>query len=151
MILWFAGGACLGVWLVFRDPRIDYRLVAAGALLPDVVDGLFGGARLLHSLPFSALLLFGVMLGSRRGGQARPRLLALPIGTFMHLLLDGAWGSTAVFWWPFFGWSFGRAPLPSLERPVWLLVVQEAAGLGALLWFRAARRETVGGAVGGGA
>ena len=34
MVLWFAGGAFLLVWLVFRSPAVDYRLVVVGALLP---------------------------------------------------------------------------------------------------------------------
>src|SRR5207302_6909625 len=103
MALWFAGMAVLVVWLVFRDPAIDYRLVAAGALLPDVVDGPWGGARLLHTLLFSASFLVLVMLATRRRRRARRRWLALPIGTFFHLVLDGMWTHTHTFWWPFFG------------------------------------------------
>lgn len=143
MIVWFAGGACLIVWMVFGDPRIDFRLVALGALLPDLLDAPFGGARLLHTLAFSVALLFGVMVLTRRGDPRRRSLLALPIGTFLHLALDGMWTHSEVFWWPFFGGSFGDVGLPSLDRPVLLLLVQEAAGLAALLWFVAQRRATV--------
>ncbi len=38
MFLWFAGLAVVGVWKVFGDTSIDYRLVIAGALAPDLVD-----------------------------------------------------------------------------------------------------------------
>lgn len=134
MILWFAGGACLAVWLVFSDPRIDYRLVVAGAFLPDVVDGVLGGARVLHSLLASVVVLFGVMLLTRQRRGLRRRLLAVPIGMFLHLALDGMWTQPDVFWWPFFGSSFADAPLPSLERSGLVVVVQEAAGAVALLW-----------------
>ena len=143
MILWFAGGACLAVWLVFGDPRIDFRLVALGAVLPDVIDLPFGGARIAHTLVFSVGLLFAVMAATRRGDRRRRVWLALPIGTFMHLVLDGMWTRSEVFWWPFFGRSFGGTDLPSLDRPVLLLVLQEAAGVLALLWFAARRSEAV--------
>ncbi len=139
MVLWFVGLSVLLVWEVFHDPRIDYRLVVLGALLPDVVDGLFGGARVLHSLPFSAVLLVGVMLATRGRRPLRRRLLAVPIGTFLHLVLDGMWARTDVFWWPFTGWTFEDAPLPSFDRPLGLVVLLEVAGVVALWWFAARR------------
>lgn len=143
MIVWFVGGACLAVWLVFGDPRIDFRLVAAGALLPDLLDLPFGGARVAHTLVFSVGLLFLVMALTRRGDPRRRLWLALPIGTFMHLALDGMWTRAEVFWWPFFGASFGDVGLPSLDRGVLLVVVQELAGAAALAWFVVQRRASV--------
>lgn len=134
MALWFAGMAFVVVWAVFRDTAIDYRLVMAGAVLPDVVDALFRGPRVLHTLVFSVVLLFGVMLATRHRRVARRRWLALPIGTFCHLLLDGMWARTHVFWWPFFGAGFGEGRLPSLSRPFALLAVEELVGAGALVW-----------------
>ena len=134
MLLWFAGLAFAGVWQVFRDTAIDYRLVMLGAVAPDLVDGALGGARLLHTVAFSAALLVVVMLGTRARRLARRRLLALPIGTFAHLLLDGVWARTEVFWWPFFGTSFRGTGLPSLDRPLALVLLQEAAGAAALAW-----------------
>ena len=50
MIFWPAGVALGLVWLVFRDPAFDYRMVVVGALLPDLLDAPFGGARLAHTL-----------------------------------------------------------------------------------------------------
>ena len=134
MILWFAGGSCLLVWLVFRDPRIDPRLVVLGALLPDVALRLTP----LHSVTFSVALLFAVMAATRRGTMARRRALAVPIGTFLHLVLDGMWTRATVFWWPFLG-SFKWGRLPTLDRPAWVLVAMEAAGLAALWWYAGAR------------
>lgn len=122
------------VWYVFRDPAFDYRLVMVGAVLPDVVDALAGGARLLHTLLFSVVLLMAVMVATRGRRRLRRRLLALPVGTFLHLVLDGMWAETQVFWWPFLGRSFGGAGLPSLERPVFVVVVMEAVGAVALVW-----------------
>ncbi len=135
MALWFAGLALVVVWQVFRDTAIDYRLILAGVLLPDLVDAALGGARILHTLSASVLLLTAVMLGTRGRRGTRRRLLALPIGTFLHLVLDAMWSSTTVFWWPAFGLSFGEAELPSLSRPPAVLLVQELAGLVALVWW----------------
>lgn len=135
MLLWFAGCSLLAVWQVFRDPAIDYRLVVAGAVAPDVVDVVLGGPRLLHTLAFSVSLLVGVMLATRGRRSARRRLLALPIGTFLHLVLDGMWARTSVFWWPAFGVGFAGSELPSLSRAGLLLVVQELVGLAAVVWW----------------
>ena len=135
MLLWFAGGALVAVWQVFKDPAIDYRLVMAGAVAPDLVDGVLGGARVLHTLAFSVALLGGVMLATRGRRGSRRRLLALPIGTFLHLVLDAMWARTEVFWWPASGLSFDGAGLPSLSRPALLLAVQEVAGAAALAWW----------------
>lgn len=138
MLIWFAGLSVLLVWSVFRDPAIDYRLVAAGALLPDVVDLALGGARVAHSVTASIVLLTAVMLATVRRRSARRRLLAVPIGTFVHLVLDGAWTLTRTFWWPFFGVRFDDVALPSLARPLPVLLLMEAAGVAALVvaWRR---------------
>lgn len=133
MALWFAGMAVVIVWLVFKDPAIDYRLVVAGALLPDLVDGPWGGARLLHTLVFSAGLLVLVMLATRRRRRARRRFLAVPIGTFLHLVLDGMWTHTHTFWWPFLGSSL-RDRLPALAHGPVVLVLEEVVGAAALVW-----------------
>jgi membrane-bound metal-dependent hydrolase YbcI (DUF457 family) len=135
LLLWFAGGSFAIVWQVFRDPAIDYRLVMLGALLPDLVDGPFGGARVLHTLLASVMLLLVVMLVTGRRRTLRRRLLAIPIGTFLHLLLDGMWARNKVFWWPFLGRHFGDRGVPSFGRPLGVLLVQELAGLVLLVWL----------------
>ncbi len=138
MILWFAGMAVVAVWVVFRDPAIDLRLIVAGALLPDLVDGMLSIARFVapwpaHTLVASASLLAGVMLATRGRRLLRRRLLALPIGSLLHLVLDGAWADATVFWWPVLGVEVGDQALPSIERgPVNLVL--ELAGAVALAW-----------------
>src|ERR1051325_11164300 len=117
MLLWFLGVSFVIVWQVFRDTAIDYRLVMLGAILPDLIDGPFGGARALHSVLASIVLLTVVMLSTRHRRAARRRLLAIPVGTFLHLVLDGMWARAHVFWWPFLGRSFEGAGLPSIHRP----------------------------------
>ena len=134
VILWFAGGAVVCTWLIFHDPAFDYRLVVLGAVVPDLIDGPLGGARVFHSVAAGVGVLAAVMVMTRRRRRLRRRLLAIPIGMFFHLLLDGAWTTRSVFWWPFFGWSFHGARLPMAHRPVLILVAEEAAGAAALLW-----------------
>lgn len=133
MLLWFAGGAFLAVWLVFRDPAIDHRLVVAGAVLPDLVDLPTGGPWIGHTVLASVVLLLGIMLATRGRRLVRRQLLALPIGTFLHLVLDGAWADTETFWWPAFGVDLGGGRLPSIERGV-SNVALELAGLAILVW-----------------
>lgn len=135
MLLWFAGCSLVLVWVVFRDPAIDYRLVIAGALAPDVVDGIAPGPLYLHTLAFSVAALAVVMLVTRGRRGLRRRLLALPIGVFLHLVLDAMWARTAVFWWPAFGVAPGGDGLPSLSRPAAVVVVEELVGAAALLWW----------------
>ena len=133
-MLWFAGTSLLAVWLVFRDPALDHRLVVAGALLPDVIDGVTGGPWVLHSVFGSVVLLALVMAGTVRRRLLRRQLIAIPIGTFLHLVFDGAWNDTDSFWWPFTG-HFGGGGLPSLERGLGLVLVMELVGIVLLGWL----------------
>jgi hypothetical protein len=126
--------ATVAVWFVFHDPALDVRLVIAGALLPDVADAGFGGARVFHTLAASVVLLVGVMLATRGHRRVRRRLLGLPMGTLLHLALDGAWTNRVLFWWPAFGPSFHSAPLPALDRPLVVVLIEETIGLAAVAW-----------------
>jgi hypothetical protein len=146
VFLWFAGGAFVLVWLVFRSPAVDYRLVMVGALLP-LVELPFGSPRVLHSLTGAVALLAGAMLVTPRRRLAQRRLVAIPIGVFIHLLLDGIWTDTEAFWWPFAGLAWSDARLPELARGGFDVVL-EIAGGAALWWcwrrfrlFEPARRE----------
>jgi hypothetical protein len=133
VLLWFVGMSFLAVWIVFKDPAIDHRLLIAGALLPDVVDAPTGGMWVAHTLLGSVVLLLGVMLATRGRRLLRRRLLALPIGTMLHLVFDGAWAHEQVFWWPFLGTDFGDVALPSVERGLANLPL-ELAGLAVVVW-----------------
>ena len=134
MLFWFVGTSLVLVWLVFHDPAIDHRVLVAGALLPDLVDAPFGGARVAHTVVFSAALLVVVMLATRGHRHARRRWLALPIGTFVHLLADGVWARAATFWWPFKSGGL-TGPLPSVDHGVAVAVLEELAGAAAVVWF----------------
>jgi hypothetical protein len=133
VVLWFSGTAFLAVWLIFRDPAFDYRLVIVGALLPDVVDAAFGGAALLHSVLGGILLLVVVMVVTIGRRSLRRHLIALPIGTFLHLVFDGAFTTSQAFWWPLAGGSLAEHPLPVASRGWWNLLL-EAIGLVILVW-----------------
>lgn len=132
MVFWFAGLSIVAVWIVFRSPGVDYRYVVAGALLP-LVELPFGEPRLLHSMTGAALALVLAMLVRPRQRLAQRRLVGVPIGMFLHLVLDGVWADTTAFWWPFAGWSWSDQPLPELARGGWN-VLFELAGLAALAW-----------------
>jgi hypothetical protein len=136
MLLWFVGSSVAAVWFVFRDPNFAFRLVVVGALLPDIVDGVAGGAGPLHSL-VTVVAVMGVVMIATIGRRAvRKQLLAVTIGMFLHLVFDAAFANTAMFWWPFGGFATYNQPLPSVERG-WLNVGLEIVGVLLMLWVRA--------------
>ena len=132
MLLWFLGASLVIAWAVFHDPAVDHRLVMVGAIAPDLFDAPTGGARVAHSLVFSVGLLVVVMVATIGRRSLRRHLLALPIGTFLHLVLDGVFTDSEVFWWPFSG-GLDSVPLPSLARGWWNVALELAGGVG-LVW-----------------
>ena len=122
MFFWFIATSIWSVWFVFRDPKFDYRLLAIAALTPDLVDGLlqaFGLAHgAMHSVVTSIAVLFAIMIATAGRRPSRQRLLAIPIGLFMHLIFDGAFSATKTFWWPLTGIALGDKSLPSVERGI---------------------------------
>jgi membrane-bound metal-dependent hydrolase YbcI (DUF457 family) len=132
VFLWFVGGAVLGVWLVFRSPAIDYRLVVLGALIP-LAELPIGEPRILHSLTGAVIALVVAMVATPRRRLVQRRLVAIPIGMFLHLLLDFVWADTQAFWWPFAGLAWSDAALPELARGAFDIVL-ELLGAAALVW-----------------
>ncbi len=132
MVLWFLGLGVLSVWVVFRSPALDYRLVMLGSVLP-LLDGVFGEGRLLHTIIAPVVLLTAVMLWTRRRRLVRRRLLGVPIGMFLHLVLDGTWARAETFWWPLLGDSSDRT-LPEFGRGGAATVAMEVAGAVVLAW-----------------
>lgn len=113
MLFWHIGGTIAFIRYAFRDPRMDLRLLALGAVLPDLIDtpiGLiwwdqFRNVRLYaHSLLFAVALMVGVLLATRRG-RPRKRWMPLAVGVLMHLVLDAMWAQPETLWWPFLGWA----------------------------------------------
>jgi hypothetical protein len=97
---------------------VDYRLVAVGSLLPDLVDRVqrrvlrmqgasphqhFIGHTLLFNLP---LLAAGNYLLRREGDS---RLLSVSAAAMTHLLVDPVIRSPGTLLWPLFGFRFPEA------------------------------------------
>lgn len=133
MVLWFVATAVVTVYFVFGDPRFDYRFLAVGAVLPDLVDVWAGQAWVMHSLTGAVVVLGLVMLATIGRRQRRKQLLGIPIGILLHLVFDGAFAITDVFWWPFSG-GFGEHPLPVVARGWWNLPL-ELIGAVLLVWM----------------
>lgn len=142
MLFWFAGTAVASVWFIFRDTRFSYRYLVVGALLPDVVDVWFGHAGPFHSFSTSVALLVVAMLVSIGSRPRRKLLLAGVIGVFLHLVFDGAFLDTKMFWWPFGGLGFSKEPIPSVDRGWWNLLF-EIAGILLCMWTWRRVRVTV--------
>ena len=133
MFIWFAVGAVVAVALVFDSSAMDFRLVVLGAVLP-VVEGAVSGPWLLHTLLASVTLLGGVMLVARGRRLVQRRWLGVPIGLMAHLVLDGTWADTEVFWWPFAGLdALGGSRVPEFGRGV-IGLLQEVVGLALGVW-----------------
>lgn len=144
MIFWHLGGAIFLFRSIFRDPKVDLRYLAFGALLPDLLDLPLG--RLLepptteafgHTLLLAVVYMTVVLLATSRGGDRRKMLLTIGIGWLFHLLLDGLWLEATVLFWPLAGTTFPPTPPLSgavgraLADPWWWL--REVAGLAYLL------------------
>jgi hypothetical protein len=149
MLFWHLGAT---LWLfrwIFKDPKVDVRFLLFGAILPDLIDLLYGtvirpayaiGELWFHTLLAPSLYMAVVLLVTRRGRRRRA-FMALGIGWLFHILLDGMWTDPEVLFWPFFGWEMptGVAPFWSeawaraMSDPWrWIL---EAAGLAYLIWL----------------
>lgn len=131
MLIWFAATSVVLVAIVFRSPAIDYRTVVIGALLP-LVEAPFG-PRLLHSVVGAVGVLALVMLTTRHRRLLRRRLLGIPIGLMCHLVLDGSFTRTEVFWWPLSGTEFASGQIPELSH-LGVSLVLEVVGIAVAFW-----------------
>jgi hypothetical protein len=132
MLLWYVALSIVLVHTVFRSRGLDYRLVAAGALLPEILDAPFGRMAVFHSLLFAVVMLAVVMLATvGRPRLLRRRLICLPIGVFAGLLLSGAFLHDTAFLWPALGSDFDAG---TLVPPFALVVLMEAAGAAVIGW-----------------
>jgi membrane-bound metal-dependent hydrolase YbcI (DUF457 family) len=113
MFLWHVGATTAFIRYAFRDPAMDLRYLAIGAIVPDLIDlpigiamwSRFESPRLVgHSLVFGAVCMVVVLTTTRRG-PARKRWMLFAVGILMHLFLDAMWRQPETLWWPFLGWS----------------------------------------------
>lgn len=106
---------------------VDYRLVMLGAVVP-LVDVVVGPTP-LHTLA-GAVLVLAIVMGATTGRRlVRRRLLGVPIGIFIHLVLDATWSDARLFWWPAFGFRFDGSGVPELGRSWILHLVLELGAL----------------------
>lgn len=151
MIFWHSGLTMLIVWFVMRgNTRIDYRVVAAASLIPDLIDKPIG--RLLFRDEFDSGRLFGhtlllnvaffSVLFFMRGKRKRAFTL-IPLSSLLHLAEDGMWNHPRIFWWPLFGTRFPKFPddggFLSLFDPTKHpgAFAQEVVGLAVIAWLLA--------------
>ena len=123
MLFWFIGTSVASVWSVFRDPKFAYRWVIVGALIP------------VFSVVTVVGFLVAVMLVTIGKKAVRKNFLALTIGLFMHLVFDGAFLSTKMFWWPLAGLSLDGYAIPLVERG-FLNIPFEIVGIALILWTK---------------
>lgn len=94
--------------------KLDYRYIAFGSLLPDILDKLVGrvifaeiisnGRLVGHTLVFC---FFIALLGYYHYEKSRNTGVFLISGAcFLHLLEDRMWIKSYTFFWPAFGWKF---------------------------------------------
>jgi hypothetical protein len=112
---------------VFRDPKFAYRWVIVGALVP-----VFSVVTVVGFLVAVMLLTIGKNFSKR---TVRKNFLALTIGLFMHLVFDGAFLSTKMFWWPLAGLSLDGYAIPLIERG-FLNIPFEIVGIALILWTK---------------
>ncbi len=121
MIAWHLAAVLFLFRWIFRDPKVDVRFLAAGVLLPDLVDlgaaTVLGGQRgelWAHSLLAPSVVAVVVLLSTRRGRRRRA-WMALVVAWLLHLLIDRMWLDEVVFLWPVFGWDL----LEGSSTPFW--------------------------------
>jgi hypothetical protein len=116
MFIWFAAASFLIVVMVFDSPSVDYRMVMVGAVAP-VVEGAVGGPWLLHTITGCVVVFAIVVIATRGRRLAARRAVGVPIGLLLHLVLDGTWLSSALFWWPFGGGRpLGEGRIPEFDH-----------------------------------
>lgn len=147
MIAWHVAGVTFLFRWIFRDPKVDMRFLAAGAVAPDVIDltavtvaGGDSGELWAHSLLLPTALAVAVLLLTRRGRRRRA-WMALVVGWLLHLLIDGMWVTAEVFLWPAFGWelpvgsgAFWPEAWERARTDPWRWIL-EAIGLAYLVWL----------------
>lgn len=132
MLIWFAVLSVVLVAVVFRSGGVDYRTVVVGALLP-VLEGFLGGPKVLHSVAGAGLVLGVAMVATRNHRLVRRRVLGIPIGMMCHLVLDGSFTRTDVFWWPFTGTGFADGQIPEWSH-LGVSLVLEVVGIAVGVW-----------------
>ena len=122
-------------WFVRLSHRLDLRILLVGSLLPDIIDkplghilfreNLSSGRTISHTLLFAVLITLGGLLLRYRTGKTW--LLALSLGTFVHLILDEMWLQhwRSTILWPLYGIEFPKAELAGWAGNIWDALLHE--------------------------
>ena len=107
MFFWFIGTGILIFKSVFKDNKADLRYLVTGLLFLDLADAVLSiryidkePRYITHSLIFSVLVMFVIMILSKRGTSKRKNLLLFSIGLYLHLFLDFMWLDQSTFLFP---------------------------------------------------
>jgi inner membrane protein len=106
-------------WTQTLGRFLDIRFLVIGSMLPDIIDKPLGhiffnnGRVMSHTFLFVAILLIVGLIFYRK--YPNKWLLALGMGSIVHLLLDEMWATPQTLFWPLYGWSF-----PRLEVTNWI-------------------------------
>jgi hypothetical protein len=153
VILWHLGIAALICYVTLGRRRIDYRFVLAGAVAPDLVDGVLGlvafegtsGRWIAHTLLAAITVTVVVVVVFR--GERRLAVFGLGVGWLLHLVGDGMWGAPRTFLWPAFGTDFAARPAEPYSWDLFARPLEHAGtwagelfGLAVLAWFVVAFR-----------
>ncbi|MFW2380709.1 MAG: hypothetical protein ACN4GZ_03040 [Acidimicrobiales bacterium] len=133
MFLWFVILAPVLVAEIFQSPMADYRVVAVGAALP-LLEAVFGAPRYLHTMLFAMGLMAVVMLGTSKRRLVRRRLLGIPIGLLLHLVLDFTWADSQLLWWPAFGTDFSDDATAAFNRSLEVGLLLEVVAVAVGYW-----------------
>jgi hypothetical protein len=142
VLLWFIGVSWFAVWMVFRDPRFPFAVVAVGAVFPDVVGLAVGRAAPSHSAVVVSVAMLSSVLATIGRRNIRKVLIAGAIGSLLHIVFDFSVGDAEVFWWPASGVSLPDRPIPTLDRPLAVNLVLEGVGALLMWWVSVQRRAT---------
>lgn len=110
MILFWTTSFSVFLFLyIFKDKNADLRYVILGSLFPVLVDFLLysiGASQQIqfigHSIFFTIILFFLVMIITKRGTLLRSNALLFSIGSFFYLVLSFTWLNQKVILYPFF-------------------------------------------------
>jgi hypothetical protein len=126
-----------------RPSLFDYRFVALGALLPDLIDKPLAwfilGDRVEDNHLFAHTMLFGLVLGlpglylARRGN---PALISLACGVMVHLFCDPVLREPRTLAWPLYGWTFHSTYGKGNGLPVNLTLDFVLGSLGLIVLWR---------------
>lgn len=148
VLLWHLAAITFLFRWIFRDPKVDMRYLAAGVVLPDLIDlslatlvGAETGESVGHSLVAPSLMAVVVLFTTRRGRRRRG-WMALVVAWLLHLLVDLMWLDAEVFFWPVFGWdvvepgshAFWAAAWERATDDIWRWLL-EGIGLIYLVWL----------------